>query len=258
MDSGELLDDARHDGVAPADEGPARDADDQPDGSAAAHAAALADRALLHARAWWRRLEPQIRGFVDEAFAPAGRTRAGADLFNDFAAKVSVKVACIANGFPLEDSDMLNRLVWRFFAREEGVQGMTQDGLAAMLEMTAYFTELIQKRRKAGDARTSSVIDTRARRRDRRPQLQRRGGRLAPLDVHHRRRRDLPEDLLERGLPALAAQGASARAARRIPSLIPNAFREVLALRHADAVPDARAQEGRDAARRDDARRAVR
>jgi len=104
------------------------------------------------------RLEPQIQGFVDEAFAPLMDGK-GADLFNDFAAKVSVKVACIANGFPLEDSDMLNRLVWRFFARQEGVQGMTPDGLAAMMEMTAYFKELIQKRRKAGVS-DKSVIDT--------------------------------------------------------------------------------------------------
>ena len=104
------------------------------------------------------RLEPQIQGFVDEAFAPL-EGGAGADLFNDFAAKVSVKVACIANGFPLEDSDMLNRLVWRFFARQEGVQGMTPDGLAAMMEMTAYFKELIEKRRKAGVS-DKSVIDT--------------------------------------------------------------------------------------------------
>ena len=104
------------------------------------------------------RLEPEIRGFVDEAFAPL-EGGAGADLFNDFAAKVSVKVACIANGFPLEDSDMLNRLVWRFFARQEGVQGMTPDGLAAMMEMTAYFKQLIQKRRKAGVS-DKSVIDT--------------------------------------------------------------------------------------------------
>ena len=103
------------------------------------------------------KLEPQIRGFVDEAFTPL-YARGGADLFNEFAANVSVKVACLANGFPLEDSDMLNRMVWRFFGREEGVQGMTQDGLAAMMEMTVYFAELIQKRRKAGDA-DRSVID---------------------------------------------------------------------------------------------------
>jgi hypothetical protein len=96
-----------------------------------------------------KQLEPTIRGFVDEAF-DALRDRDEADLFNEFAAHVSVKVACLANGFPLEDSDALNRLVWRFFARAEGVDGMTADGLAALMEMTSYFAELIQKRRAKG------------------------------------------------------------------------------------------------------------
>ena len=104
-----------------------------------------------------RRFEAQIRQFVDEAFAPF-LERSEGDLFNDFAAKVSVKVACLANGFPMEDADMLNRLVWRFFARQEGVEGMTPDGLAAMGELFAYFGELIRARRKAGLA-DGSVID---------------------------------------------------------------------------------------------------
>ena len=104
-----------------------------------------------------RRLEPQIRRFVDEAFAPF-LDRSDGDLFNGFAAKVSVKVACLANGFPMEDAEMLNRLVWRFFARQEGVEGMTPDGLAAMGELFGYFGELIRARRKAGLS-DGSVID---------------------------------------------------------------------------------------------------
>ena len=104
-----------------------------------------------------RKLEPRIQQFVDAAFAPFLDRQQG-DLFNDFAAKVSVQVACLANGFPMEDAEMLNRLVWRFFAREEGVEGMTPDGLAAMGEMFGYFAELIRTRRAAGSA-DGSVID---------------------------------------------------------------------------------------------------
>jgi cytochrome P450 len=97
-----------------------------------------------------RRHEAQIQGFVDDAFAEVA-DRAEADLFNDFAAQVSVRVACLANGFPLEDAEMLNRLVWRFFARdEEHPAGMTPDGLAAMNEMFGYFIQLIHERRKKG------------------------------------------------------------------------------------------------------------
>lgn len=104
-----------------------------------------------------RRLEGEIQKFVDEAFAEL-RDRPQVDLFNDFANQVSVKVACLANGFPMEDSGMLNGLVWRFFAREEGVDGMTADGVAAMGEMFAYFGELITKRRAQGVS-DGSVVD---------------------------------------------------------------------------------------------------
>ncbi len=105
-----------------------------------------------------RRLEPQIRQIVDEAWAEGVEGREETDLFNDFAAKVSVKVACLANGFPMEDASELNRLVWRFFAREEGVEGITEDGIAAMMEMTAYFADLIKRRRAAG-IEDGSVVD---------------------------------------------------------------------------------------------------
>jgi cytochrome P450 len=171
------------------------------------------------------RLEPQIQGFVDEAFAPL-RDGKGADLFNDFAAKVSVKVACIANGFPLEDSDMLNRLVWRFFARQEGVQGMTPDGLAAMMEMTAYFKDLIQKRRKAGVS-DKSVIDT-----------------VLGVEIDGRRYSDeeagshlsmfiiggaetFPKTFSSAVYRLWQHKGQRTRCAKD-PGLIPNAFREVL------------------------------
>lgn len=104
-----------------------------------------------------RRFEEQIQGFVDEAFEPIA-DREKADLFNEFATRVSVKVACLANGFPMEDADYLNGLVWRFFAREEGVEGMTEDGLAAMNEMFGYFVKLIHARRKKG-VEDGSVVD---------------------------------------------------------------------------------------------------
>jgi cytochrome P450 len=44
---------------------------------------------------------------------------------------------------------MLNKLVWRFFGREEGVTGMTEDGVAAAMELDAYFTQLAEARRKS-------------------------------------------------------------------------------------------------------------
>jgi cytochrome P450 len=104
-----------------------------------------------------RRLEPRIAEIVDAAF-DAVREKTECDVFNEFASRVSVKVACLANGFPMADSDMLNAWVWRFFARQEGVSGMTQDGVAAMQEMFGYFGELVGRRRAAG-AGGDSVVD---------------------------------------------------------------------------------------------------
>jgi cytochrome P450 len=104
-----------------------------------------------------RRLEPRIAEIVAQAFE-AVREKPEVDVYTDFAARVSVKVACLANGFPMEDSEMLNALVWRFFAREEGVNGMTEDGVRAMNEMFAYFGELVTRRRAAG-ADGQSVVD---------------------------------------------------------------------------------------------------
>ncbi len=99
---------------------------------------------------------PEIQRIVNESF-DAVRGSGSCDLYNDVATRISVRVACLANGFPMEDADTLNALVWRFFAREEGVEGMTQDGLAAMHEMAAYFAELVKRRRKSPDPEGSAV-----------------------------------------------------------------------------------------------------
>lgn len=96
-----------------------------------------------------RQLRARIAEIADDALKPL-LDRPGADVFNEFAAKVSVQVACLANGFPMEDAEMLNRMVWRFFSREEGRDGMTEDGLAAMYELAGYFSDLVTRRRKAG------------------------------------------------------------------------------------------------------------
>ena len=96
-----------------------------------------------------RGLEPTIRelatGCLDRALE-----RGECDVMGDFASQISVKVACIVTGIPLEDGDLLNSLVWRFFGRQPGMTGMTPDGLRAMEELFAYFTELSRSRRRRG------------------------------------------------------------------------------------------------------------
>ncbi len=92
-------------------------------------------------------LEAKIGEFVEEALADV-LPRGQCDLFNEVASRVSVNTACLANGFPLEDGPMLKGLVDRFFAREEGVVGMTEDGVAAAMELNAYFEKLVKERRR--------------------------------------------------------------------------------------------------------------
>lgn len=96
-----------------------------------------------------RTLEPWIRSLAAECL-DAKRDVGELDVVDDFAAQVATKVACEVNGFPKEDGDMLTELVRRFFRRDPEVDGMTEDGLAAMNELFAYFVELTQKRRAAG------------------------------------------------------------------------------------------------------------
>ena len=97
-----------------------------------------------------RDLEPVIRQIVRDAMAKV-RDRGHCDAMGDLASQLSVKVTCMAIGIPLADADHLNQLVWRFFDREEGVDGMTADGLAAATELTAYLMTLVDERRRKGD-----------------------------------------------------------------------------------------------------------
>ena len=96
------------------------------------------------------KLEPVIRE-VARTNLEAALERGELDVMSDLASKVSVTVACMVTGIPLEDTEHMNDLVWRFFGREPGVDGMTADGLAAMEEMFGYFAQLSEKRRVEGD-----------------------------------------------------------------------------------------------------------
>jgi cytochrome P450 len=96
-----------------------------------------------------REVEPQIRAIVREAL-DAMLARGEGDLVGDFGMRIATRAAALLAGFPREDCDMLYDLVQRFMGREEGVVGMTEDGLAAMNEMGAYFYELTARRRAAG------------------------------------------------------------------------------------------------------------
>ncbi len=98
-----------------------------------------------------RELEPQIRTLFSDAIDDLV-AKGGGDLVGEFGTRVATKVASIIAGIPLEDGEMLYRLVQRFFSHEEGVDGMSPDGIKAMTEMFEYFAALAHKRRAEGTA----------------------------------------------------------------------------------------------------------
>ena len=94
-----------------------------------------------------RSLEGKIRGWVTDcidSFIDKGR----ADAVDDLAQVIAVRVTCEAAGFPEEDAEKMLHLVERFTAREEGVEGMTEDGIAAFTDMNIYLQGLARERRK--------------------------------------------------------------------------------------------------------------
>ncbi len=101
------------------------------------------------ARAAMAGMEPTVRSIVTECLDKVV-DRGRFDVIGDLAGKLSVKVTCLAVGIPVEDGDRLSDLVWRFFGREPGVDGMTPDGLAAAQELTDYFVQLVADRDRSG------------------------------------------------------------------------------------------------------------
>jgi cytochrome P450 len=103
-----------------------------------------------------RELEPTIRKLFSDALDEMVEN-GGGDLVGDFGTRVALKVASIVSGIPLEDGEMLYRLVQRFFSHEEGVDGMSPDGLKAQTEMFEYFIALTARRRAQGTASASPL-----------------------------------------------------------------------------------------------------
>jgi cytochrome P450 len=93
-----------------------------------------------------RALEEEFhRFFCDRLDALADRDEV--DLVTELAQPLASFVACRISGFPLEDADHLRVLADRFFHREPGHPSMTPDGIQAMQDIIAYFTDLSARRR---------------------------------------------------------------------------------------------------------------
>ncbi len=95
------------------------------------------------------RLESHIRGTVKRCLdreLPAGRI----DVISDLGVHVSVEVAALLIGLPLDDTDLLVSIVRRFFTRVPGIDGMPPDAMAASSELGEYLFEATKERRKRG------------------------------------------------------------------------------------------------------------
>jgi len=96
-----------------------------------------------------RGLESRVRGWVRDCL-DAHRENGKIDGVLELGQQIAVRVACAVNGFPIEDADYLVDVVSRFFSREEGTEGMSEEGYAARKETWDYLEGLARSRMAAG------------------------------------------------------------------------------------------------------------
>ncbi len=103
-----------------------------------------------------RALEPWIRDLVDELLKPFddGETH---EFVEEFAQPLAMNVGCKVIGLPPEDGDYLRDVIGRFFAREPGKAGMTDDGLVAMGEMNEYLRRISAEQRANPPAEPNAI-----------------------------------------------------------------------------------------------------
>ncbi len=94
-----------------------------------------------------RALEPVARKLASELLDVAA-DRAEFDAIGDFAARLSVSLACLAIGLPVEDGPLLTGWVQSFFHHDPNSGGMTPEGLAALGRLTRYCEDQIAARRR--------------------------------------------------------------------------------------------------------------
>ena len=96
------------------------------------------------------RFEDEIRALARRRLAevlPTGRC----ELISDLGVRMSVQVACLIIGLPVEDGPELAAIVKRFFLRDpEQAEGMPPDALRASAELHQYLLDAVRAARKRG------------------------------------------------------------------------------------------------------------
>ena len=111
-----------------------------------------------------RKLEAPVRGWIRDCIDrhyDAGRI----DAVRELSQQIAVRVSCSIGGLPVEDSELLLDLVYRFFSREEGTEGMAQEGREAVVGLWDYL-EAASRDRRASGRDFGDALDTLTRFRD--------------------------------------------------------------------------------------------
>ncbi len=103
-----------------------------------------------------RALEPWIQSLVEELLEPFA-DGASHEFVEEFAQPLAMGVGSKVIGLPLEDGQYLRDVVGRFFAREPGRAGMTEDGLVAMGEMNEYLQRISAEQRAKPPAEPNAI-----------------------------------------------------------------------------------------------------
>jgi cytochrome P450 len=103
-------------------------------------------------------LEPRIRELT-RLHLDAALGQGTFDFIGDFAGKLPMDVVSELMGVPVADRDELRRLSDLLIHREDGIDDVPPEGMAAALELVVYYSEMLaQRRRRPTDDLTSALL----------------------------------------------------------------------------------------------------
>ena len=104
-----------------------------------------------------RELEAEVQAMTERYYDTV--LHGDLDWITDFAGRLPMDVICELMGVPAADRDELRRLADLVVHREPGVFDVPAAGMAASLELVAYYVDLVEHRRKApGEDLTSALL----------------------------------------------------------------------------------------------------
>jgi len=105
-------------------------------------------------------LEPRIRQIARDYIAEMRAEGDGVDFIGDFAGRMPMDVISELMGVPVEDRQELRRLSDLLVHREEGVEDVPPEGMAAALELVVYYAEMLaQRKARPTDDLTSALLE---------------------------------------------------------------------------------------------------